>query len=100
MLKPRPQQAGSHCGGKVKCRQSDPPQAENSAKQDSYSYHIVPKITNCNTISALFRVCLKFCRKKGRAVMRNNLLFVVFRSKIGIAKKIGKASRIQKGVFE
>ncbi len=32
--------------------------------------------------------------------MRNNLLFVVFRSKIGIATKIGKASRIQKGVFE
>lgn len=30
--------AESQCGGKVKCRQSDPPQAENSAKLDSYSY--------------------------------------------------------------
>jgi hypothetical protein len=27
-----------HCGGGVKCRRSDPPQAENPALQDSYSY--------------------------------------------------------------
>ena len=28
-----------HCGGKVKCRRGDPPQAENPAKQDSHLFH-------------------------------------------------------------
>ena len=30
-------QAGSHCGGKVKRRRGDPPQAENLPLADSYS---------------------------------------------------------------
>ena len=30
--------AGSHCGGRVICRRSDPPQAENPVKQDSFLY--------------------------------------------------------------
>ncbi len=29
--------AGSHCGGEEIYRESDPPQAENPAKQDSFS---------------------------------------------------------------
>ena len=28
---------GSHCGGMVECRLRDPPQAENSVEQDSFS---------------------------------------------------------------
>ena len=39
---------GSHCGGKVECRQSDPPQAENPASRIliriSFSYDIVRKV--------------------------------------------------------
>jgi len=55
--------AGSHCGGKVKCRQSDPPQAKNPAKQDSYSY--LYKIRRFNMLD------MKFVRENPEIVRQN-----------------------------
>lgn len=37
-VKSKALRAGSHCGGRVICRRSDPPQAENPVKQDSFLY--------------------------------------------------------------